>query len=312
MNRVCSKDTRSWRCSERAGRSHHPGLSVALAFLAALGSGCIVVPTPLHRPDRGTRLNVDKQTLRAVTPGEPLADLLLRLGEPDEVSIDGRQLAYRWERVWAYWFVGGYGAAAGGPLTRSRALVVDLDDQNRVRAAVVGADDFFARPETARVFAPEHGGKDTRAGANSSGEAQGPKEFRGEPLEFHGPAMLQLGVETDASTGKRRWRGADGQSPSFVSGEVFLTPTAIHFKREGSLGTDAPEWSLRFKDIPVPDYTPVAFGAWIVIRKPGRVPGTHEVYTFGVGTKSQAKSVHAQTVRLWETARRSAPSGPER
>ncbi len=86
------------------------------ALLAVLGvsSGCIVVPipTPEHTPmGTVTRKNIGTKTTGWIQPGRTsLADVLLKLGEPDQVSPDGWKLAYRWQKVRAYVLVG-----AGGP-----------------------------------------------------------------------------------------------------------------------------------------------------------------------------------------------------
>lgn len=303
MNRDCSSGIRSWWCSEPARRNHARRLAVRLGLLALLCSGCIVIPTPLHRPDRSTRLNVDRQTVQSVKPGESLADVLLRLGEPDEVSLDGRQLAYRWERVWAYWFMGAGNAVAGGPFTRSRALVIDLDEQDRVRSAGIGADYLFSRPATEQVFTTEHGGKKAVEGPSSQKEGSGLNQFRGEPLEYHNSVMLYAGFDAATLAGKGFWGRLNGPPPSATAGEILLTPTAIHFKKDGTLGTDPPELSLRFKDIAAIEYHRVGFGAWIVLRHAAAAPGSFDFYSLGAGPKAKTKALFEHSMRLWRAAK---------
>ena len=76
----------------------------AFALALALGSaGCIIVPAP--GTDSGnTRVNVDRHTPERFAPGKTTrADVMLALGEPDAVSSDERQLAYRREKITGYW-----------------------------------------------------------------------------------------------------------------------------------------------------------------------------------------------------------------
>ncbi len=303
MKTDCFDASRWSPCNRRASHRGSRIRSALLGLLGATVAGCVVIPTPLHRPDRSTRLNVDKHSVATIQVGEPLADALLRLGEPDEVTLDGRQVAYRWERVWAVWFVGGGGAAAGGPLTRSRALIIDLDDQGRVRSAAVGADNLFSRPDTAEVFTPEHGGKNTSAKAASLRQGGELNQFRGEPLALRATAGLYPGFDAADLEGKGYWRNVGKFPQSSVDGELLVTTSALHFKRTGTLGTDTPEISARFHDITGLECRRAGFSTWLVVRQGTNAPNSFTVFRGGIGSKNRTMELHDQMQQLWKAAR---------
>jgi hypothetical protein len=270
-----------------------------------------VIPTPLHRPNASTRLNVNRRTVQSVKPGESLADVLLRLGEPDEVSLDGRQVAYRWERTWAYWAIGGGYSAVGGPLTRSRALVIDLDDQNRVRAVAVGADNLMSRPETQQVFTPEHGGQNQSAAAAALREAGELKSFRGEPLEFRDSAQLYLDFDAAKLARQGFWRRLGKRPTQPQAGDLFLTSSAMHFKTRGSFGPEPPEWSVTFTNVTGLEIHRVGWGSWLVVRQAGRAPGAEGVTSFAIGTRAEAQAVYGHALRLWAATPRGPAGGAQ-
>jgi hypothetical protein len=83
-----------------------------LILLAGAAAGCLILPIPTakHTPDDAmTRGEIEKRALRPLRVGTTsVEDVLLRFGEPDAVSPDGRWLLYRWLTV------GGYLLIAGG------------------------------------------------------------------------------------------------------------------------------------------------------------------------------------------------------
>lgn len=84
----------------RAGMA--AGVSLALA-------GCLVLP--MNRIAGDSRANVSEKTATDFVPGVTTReDVLLKLGEPDEVSPDEQRLGYRWSRIRLFWIV-----VAGGP-----------------------------------------------------------------------------------------------------------------------------------------------------------------------------------------------------
>lgn len=290
------------RCSDSTRLKARRCSTVAVGLAALVLAGCIVIPTPAHRPDSSTRANVDRHTVQSVVRGEPLADVLLRLGEPDDVSIDGRQLAYRWERTWGYWMVsGGYGGGAGGRLTRSRALVIDLDEKNRVREVAVGVDNLFFPSESEDIFTPDHGGRNTTAKAASLRSAAGLSSFLGEPLEFQGPARLFPSMDAKEFSRKSIW--SEEKFPESFGGVVLMSSKAIHFKTSDSHYTDAPEVTARFAEITGLEWCPFRLSGWVTVRLGAEPPNPASVFSLQVGGKSQTKKFHEQAERLWRASK---------
>lgn len=64
-----------------------------------------------------------------IVPGQTTREeILLTLGAPDQVSPDGSQMIYSWEKIKAI-VVGGYAAT---PLPQWSSLVITLDEHNVV------------------------------------------------------------------------------------------------------------------------------------------------------------------------------------
>ncbi len=119
-------------------------LLILSSVLAVALSGCLVVPTP-HFNAGTARANLDKQTPAKIELGaSSLEDVLLRLGEPDAISSDGRKLVYRSEKVIAIWLAGGGYQGVAGALTKDRYLVLEIDDggvvQNRRSVSLLGEE----------------------------------------------------------------------------------------------------------------------------------------------------------------------------
>jgi hypothetical protein len=82
-------------------------MKAVLPFLAFLASqaGCIPLIKCYH-PDYPTRRNVEKSLDEDVDPsGWTTEEVLLRLGEPDRASRDGKTLEYRWTKVCGMMFL---------------------------------------------------------------------------------------------------------------------------------------------------------------------------------------------------------------
>ena len=108
--------------------------TIALVALAlAYGTtGCLIIPTP-HSDTGYARTNLDLRTPEQFTPGvTPRQDIILALGEPDAVSWDERQMAYRSEKVVALWLVfGGYSGSDAGTIYKNHFYVFEFDPQGR-------------------------------------------------------------------------------------------------------------------------------------------------------------------------------------
>jgi len=94
-------------------------LHLLLLLIIPLLSGCLVIPIPANRHDPEVRRNVRPELVTAFATNKfTRAEVLLRLGEPDEVSPEETDLHYRTSRVKCdiIWIVAGYGTAVGGDI----------------------------------------------------------------------------------------------------------------------------------------------------------------------------------------------------
>jgi len=99
-------------------------------LLWATCTGCIIIPTNYYTSD--SRKNVQEETTSTIIPGQTTKrDIFLALGEPDEVSPDGRRLVYHWSKVYAVWAMGmasPSGASGGaGTIGRKYDLIITFD-----------------------------------------------------------------------------------------------------------------------------------------------------------------------------------------
>ncbi len=98
-------------------------------ILCATCTGCIIIPTP-HYHTSGSRTNVREETTTTINPGHTTKeDVFLALGEPDEVSRDGRQLIYRWTITKA--FVGTF-LSPMDALNTEYSLIITFDERGMV------------------------------------------------------------------------------------------------------------------------------------------------------------------------------------
>ena len=110
-------------------------------ILILFSTACIVIPTPEHRI--GGRVPCDdEKTTFMVKDTTSKEEVLLKLGEPDLVLNRERIFVYRWEMVAAYFFVGGYYAATGGPIQRPHFLIIEFNYKNVVSRHEVRASVF--------------------------------------------------------------------------------------------------------------------------------------------------------------------------
>ena len=127
-------------------------MKVFFALLLILFSyACMIIPTPEHR-DHGRVPCDDEKTTSLVKDTTSKEEVLLKLGEPDLVLDREKIFVYRWEMVAAYFFVGGYYAAAGGPIHRSHFLIIEFDDRNIVARHEVRESVFSSRTPSVETF----------------------------------------------------------------------------------------------------------------------------------------------------------------
>ncbi len=104
-----------------------------------LTAGCLVIPIPANRQAPGLRTNITPQTVNHLGTGVvSRTEVLLRLGEPDEVSSEERQFRYHTERIkWdIFWAVGGEYHADYGiiEIKKYYDLVLRFDDRGELFA----------------------------------------------------------------------------------------------------------------------------------------------------------------------------------
>ena len=110
-------------------RSSYPWI-FPVVFLS-LTSGCLLIPTDYH--DVGVRHNINEKTPDLFKPATSTKEeILLKLGEPDFASDDGRRIGYAWTKVKALLIVASTGGSGVAEFKRSYVLQVSFDDCNRV------------------------------------------------------------------------------------------------------------------------------------------------------------------------------------
>ena len=120
-------------------------------LLILFSAACMIIPTPEHRIAGRVPCDEEKTTfiMKETTSKE---EVLLKLGEPDLVLNQERIFVYRWEMVAAYFFVGGYGAGAMGPISRPHFLIIEFDDKNIISRHEVRASIFSSSTPSVETF----------------------------------------------------------------------------------------------------------------------------------------------------------------
>jgi hypothetical protein len=120
-------------------------LSWLFGLLLAMGTtGCIIIPSPFTDTNYA-RTNLNKLTLEQFVPAKTtVEEVVLALGEPDAVSADEHKLAYRSQRVVAFFFI--YPVAASeSEIEQERLYVFEFDSQGRLMKATQQGQ--FSLPE---------------------------------------------------------------------------------------------------------------------------------------------------------------------
>jgi hypothetical protein len=104
-----------------------------LVSLALLGStGCLIWPFPTGSILAG-RGRVRQEDQTALVIGRTTREeVLLRLGEPDEVLHGGRVFIYRWTQDAGFFAMGGGGSAVAIPFPSHRMLRLAFDSEARL------------------------------------------------------------------------------------------------------------------------------------------------------------------------------------
>lgn len=95
---------------------------------SALCAGC-VLPWNAYTP--GSRRNIHEETVLMILPGQTTKEeIFLALGAPDEVSPDGSQSVYSWEKIKALIAIAQY--APPGEVIQKSSLLITFDERGVV------------------------------------------------------------------------------------------------------------------------------------------------------------------------------------
>jgi outer membrane protein assembly factor BamE (lipoprotein component of BamABCDE complex) len=199
---------------------------VALALMFG-ATGCLIIPTP-HSDSGYARTNVNQQAQEQFVPGKTTReDVITALGEPDAVSMDERQLAYRSEKVVALWIVGGGYSATGGTIYRERFFVFEFDPQGRFQTA-----------RQSKPWAPVQG--------------EHPPELPNSAYYFLGISNRMV-VDVSRSAfwlpDINGFQGLKGQFTIGKAGQLLLTESNLVFSTESQLANAEPELKLPLASI---------------------------------------------------------------
>jgi len=108
-------------------------LGLFLGVLAlSLQAGCLIWPFPTGDLLAG-RGRITPQYVSSLQVGVATReDVLLRLGEPDEVLAGGKVLVYRWTETRGFLAAGGYGGGVAVPFPGHRALRLEFGPDARL------------------------------------------------------------------------------------------------------------------------------------------------------------------------------------
>ena len=107
------------------------GLGLCIV-LSIIGMGCLPVPVPFTWYGKQSRTNVSEEIALTIIPGQTTKqEVFLALGEPDEVSPDGRTLVYRWAKV-KLLLIPVFGPGPIGTTGKKYELVITFDERGVV------------------------------------------------------------------------------------------------------------------------------------------------------------------------------------
>ena len=192
--------------------------------LAILTTGCLIIPTP-HFDSGRARSSFDKRSLEQIEPGVTSREqVLLQFGEPDAVSSDRRKIAYRSEKVVAYWVAAGGYQASGGTLTKDCYLVVEFDKRGVVQTRKLSTHWLFPVPVDS-VMVTKGWQEDSAAAID----------------------------QTSMISGRGEWfpnvDGFQTIAGGLVMGYLGLTPEAIVFRDRTQSGDTEPHWILPYQGL---------------------------------------------------------------
>lgn len=227
----------------------------------ACSTGCVVlpIPTPQHKSTPTvTRQNIAVNGLDWIQPGRTTqVEVFLKLGEPDQLSADGRKAAYRWQKVRGYLLIGVPGSGGTEEWLKSHYLVVECDSLGVV-THTQNLHRQFAELSPLELF---DDGNVVTSVAN-------------EEIVINGPAEWFAGVEGYAWLRNKFWTLDD--PPKGRRGQLMLTANRLHFQEQGQFLGGPPALVLRFEDLSECRLDKFGLGRRLVIRA-----RNGEVHTFG-------------------------------
>lgn len=108
---------------------------IVTGVVALSCSGCIIFPFPHYASPKSDSLrqNVSQELGSFPAPRENTREeVLLRLGVPDKVTVDGGRFHYHWNRIVFVWGVGGQYGGWGGSVFKNYELLIDFDAEGKV------------------------------------------------------------------------------------------------------------------------------------------------------------------------------------
>lgn len=236
-------------------------LSAALVAALISSTGCVMVPIPTreHTPmDTVTRQNVSANDTDWIQPGMTcMADILLKLGEPDQLSHNGRKLAYRWQKIRGYVVFGVPGGGGVEAWLKDYYLVIECDADGVVLNKQA-SNRSFTKASPQELFA-------------GGGVTTGP--VTDERISISGPAEWFAGI-AGYDWLRNIWRTLE-EPPKGVRGQLMLTANALYFHAQGQLLGGPPVLTLRFDGLSECRLDKYGLGRRLVVRAT-----TGEVHTF--------------------------------
>ena len=240
-------------------------LAMGLA-LAYSTTGCLYIPIrPVH--SGYARTNVTEETTTQFERGKTTTtDVLLQLGEPDAVSSDESQVAYRSEKVVGLWIIAAANGEADGAIYKDRIFVFEFDPSGRFQTArqsrQFGGVMDLEQPD---LKPPE---------LNSRNAAGVPATIRGERVWCEHPHSFWL-ADVDG------YRSKGAKSIVGEPGQLLLTETNLFFLAQSRFANAEPALTL-----PLASVAEVRLDKYVLGRRLVVQLDTGKVHSFEIHTAS--------------------------
>lgn len=251
--------------------------------------GCVIPAFGPPTNSSGARTGLSRAAIASIRVGETtMQEVLLKLGEPDLVSADGRTFAYRSERDLAFVVFAAGGSGVAGPVSERRYLSIEFDGQGVVSKLarpldwlkVKSPEDFIGRKKFIRSESS------LPAGADSSRET-----LHGEEVLMSGPAAQYRGPMWGSA-----WeRHLASPSADAVQGDLVLTRSALHFHE---FSQPEPTLSLRFDQMTECKLDSWGSPRWLMVRS-----GEKDVHYFIITNSRRTSNDGKATAAVCEFIR---------